>query len=298
MRKMKFPLLYLFLCLLFPLTAFSYNYTLSICAIFQNEARFLKEWIEYHRLVGVEHFWLYNNNSSDHFLEVLDPYVKQGIVDLIDWRSNIPENKYEEFHFKTKMNVYNECLGRSKNVSKWVAFIDSNEFLVPVHDGNLAQMLETQFSVVSGLCIYEQTFGTSFVYELSPQDLMIERMSLKAGENYWRNRCYKMIVQPLHVDHFQYPNSCVYVDSHWAINTNGVPEASGPSPTFDTIVIHHYWFRDEKFMNESQRWKFPIDIFEINKDLNSVEDTSMQRFVPELRKTMGFLSEIPELSSQ
>ena len=37
------------------------KYKLSICAIFKNEANYLKEWIEYHRMVGVEHFYLYNS---------------------------------------------------------------------------------------------------------------------------------------------------------------------------------------------------------------------------------------------
>lgn len=33
-------------------------YYLSVCAIFKNEGPILKEWIEYHLLVGVDHFFL------------------------------------------------------------------------------------------------------------------------------------------------------------------------------------------------------------------------------------------------
>ena len=33
---------------------------LSICAIYRDEAPYLVEWIEFHRLVGVEHFYLYD----------------------------------------------------------------------------------------------------------------------------------------------------------------------------------------------------------------------------------------------
>jgi hypothetical protein len=41
----------LLLSLLFlPFALMSLQYNLVICAIFKNEARFLKEWIEYHRL--------------------------------------------------------------------------------------------------------------------------------------------------------------------------------------------------------------------------------------------------------
>lgn len=52
---------------------------LSICAIFRNEADYLKEWIEFHRLVGVEHFFLYNNFSEDAYLSILGDYIGQGL---------------------------------------------------------------------------------------------------------------------------------------------------------------------------------------------------------------------------
>ena len=55
---------------------------LSMVAIFQNEDRFLKEWIEFHRLMGVEHFYLFNHLSTDHFMDILNPYINMKIVEL------------------------------------------------------------------------------------------------------------------------------------------------------------------------------------------------------------------------
>ena len=43
------------------------KYTVAVCAIFKNESVFLKEWLEYHLLIGVEHFYLYNNFSEDNY---------------------------------------------------------------------------------------------------------------------------------------------------------------------------------------------------------------------------------------
>ena len=39
------------------------RYNVTICAIFKNEAPYLREWIEFNRVVGIEHFYLFNNNS-------------------------------------------------------------------------------------------------------------------------------------------------------------------------------------------------------------------------------------------
>ena len=53
---------------------------LSITAVLQNEAPYIKEWIEYHRLVGVERFYIYDNESTDNVKEILKPYIDLGIV--------------------------------------------------------------------------------------------------------------------------------------------------------------------------------------------------------------------------
>lgn len=58
----------------------SKKYKIVLCAIFKNEGRFLKEWIEYHRLIGVDHFFMYNNNSTDNYIEILSKYINEGIV--------------------------------------------------------------------------------------------------------------------------------------------------------------------------------------------------------------------------
>ena len=58
---------------------------LAVAAIFQNEARFLKEWIDFHRIVGVEHFYLFDHLSQDNPRKVLEPYIDIGLVQLTSW---------------------------------------------------------------------------------------------------------------------------------------------------------------------------------------------------------------------
>ena len=41
--------------------------------MFHDEASYLREWIEFHRLVGVERFFLYDHESVDDSREVLAP---------------------------------------------------------------------------------------------------------------------------------------------------------------------------------------------------------------------------------
>ena len=61
------------------------KYRISLCLIFKNEAPFLKEWLDYHLAIGIDHFYLYNNNSDDNYMVIVKPYVDKGIVTLIEW---------------------------------------------------------------------------------------------------------------------------------------------------------------------------------------------------------------------
>lgn len=92
-----------------------YQYQLAICGIFQNEERFLKEWIEFHKLVGVQHFYLYNNNSTDNFIEILKPYLERGEIDLYDW-------DFSNKNLIAQVSSYNDCLAHTTGKVKWITF--------------------------------------------------------------------------------------------------------------------------------------------------------------------------------
>lgn len=53
---------------------------LSFVAIIKNEAPYIIEWIEYHRLVGVEKFYIYDNGSTDNIKDILTPYISNNTV--------------------------------------------------------------------------------------------------------------------------------------------------------------------------------------------------------------------------
>lgn len=137
------------LCFVRPKVQKNAKYNIVICAIFKNEAPYLKEWIEYHKIIGVEHFYLYNNNSSDNYEEILRPYVESGEIDLIDWpqaQGQIP--------------AYRHCMETYRKTAKWIGFIDLDEYVVPRKDVKLGDFLQN-FKRVPSVAIYWKMFGTS-----------------------------------------------------------------------------------------------------------------------------------------
>lgn len=225
------------------------HYDLSICAIFQDESPYLKEWIDYHLKVGVEHFYLYNNNSQDDYLKVLKPYIKSKVVELIEWPSYQEENDCEHFSFHVQIGAYNDAINRSKKKTKWLAIIDTDEFIVPVCDYKIVQVLEKYYSNASGVCVNWQCYGTSHVTRCNSGE-MLENLTLKMKWNHDRNKHSKTIVQPLHVEYCNNPHCCVYKKGHWAIDTCYNKCESCPNGVYiEKIRINHYWSRDEWFLH-------------------------------------------------
>ena len=58
---------------------------LAVCAIAKNEGPYFKEWVEWHLSQGVDKFYVYDNESTDGTKQILEPYIKQGIGEYIDW---------------------------------------------------------------------------------------------------------------------------------------------------------------------------------------------------------------------
>jgi hypothetical protein len=289
MRKLIVVFLKTSLFFLLPCEGLEFKYTLSIGAIFQNEAPYMREWIEYHKLVGVEHFILYNNNSTDHYLEVLDPYIKEGVVELIEWPSNPEEDDWLHFSFTIQTNAYNDAINKSKNCSKWIALIDIDEFIIPVIDSSLPECLEKRYPHVSGVNINWQCYGTSHIQKLDPSIPMTAQLVMKIGKDHKENQLCKSIVQPVHVETCTNPHFCRFIPPHYGTDTKFRPcEGCSLTIEIDVLRINHYWTKDVWFLSNvklprHQKWGGTMDTIMNRAGLmNEERDEIMMRFVPDL----------------
>lgn len=138
------------------------KYNVSICAIFKDEAVYFKEWIEYHKLIGVDHFYLYNNFSSDNFQEILKPYIDCQLVTLIDWPVKFGQGK-----------AYEDCYLNYRQHTNWITFLDIDEFICPKWDLKIDSWLANYIKYPS-IAVYWKMFGTSGKVNRSEGSLVIE----------------------------------------------------------------------------------------------------------------------------
>lgn len=297
----KSPLLF---CFLLFLPAFHrhhevevsvYRYELVVCAIFQNEAPFLREWIEYHKMLGVEHFRLYNNESTDNYLEVLAPYIEQGDVTLIQWPSGRHIKNYSWVPH-TQWPAFQDAIGQFAGVAKWLAIIDIDEFIVPHTHQNIPSFLK-DYEAYGGIEINWQCFGTSNILELKNGMLQTENCLLKAHETSEWNYPVKSIVRPEKV---------AIQHKKWAPHTWHYRCTRAVMPDFQQyyfgrvevskIQINHYVHRSEKYFYESKiakkqvmegsKWS-PEFIESWHNGCNQVEDLSISRFLPALKERLA-----------
>lgn len=121
--------------------------TLAVCAIFRDEAPYLEEWLTFHRGVGVERFFLYNDRSIDGYRAVLTPWIASGIVELQDW------------HEQNQVAAYNDCLARHRDDATWIAFLDLDEFLYSPTGKPVPQILE-YYEDAAAIFVYWSLFGS------------------------------------------------------------------------------------------------------------------------------------------
>lgn len=275
-----------------PLSAeLKFRYEVSVVAIFQNEDRFLKEWIEFHKTVGVQHFYLYNHLSTDDYQSVLEPYIQDGTVELIDWP--YPFTEYKEWG-GIQMQAYKDGIKRARKISKWVAIIDTDEFLFPVQAVSLSEFLE-EYEEYAALGVNWQCYGSSYIERLLPEQYMLEVMTWKAPQEASKNFHVKSIVQPLKVVDCDNPHYCRYKENEIAVNESKKPfeGAFTEQVEISKIRINHYWSRDLDFLINNKlvrqrKWtKLTEDeVMRADREFNQVEDTAIYPWLEKMKESL------------
>jgi hypothetical protein len=262
------------------------RYGLSIVSIFQDEAPYLREWIEFHKMMGVQHFVLIDDRSTDDFLDVLRPYRQAGEVELLR-RACPPELQVRSWR-NFQCQVLREQCARLRGVSRWVALIDADEFIVPASGENLPDYLK-EHEDCGAVYIRWEPFGTAYVSRLARDELMTERLCRKWRFITGHDMLGKSIVKPHRVLEANIHQSRLLPGYRCADSNPGMRSEHA------RIQLNHYWTRDEHYLlrtklpraARAKGWTIDAAKVEFYRHaFNDVLDDSMTRFIPELRRRL------------
>ena len=218
---------------------------LAIVAILKNEGHYLKEWLDYHLLAGVDHFYLYDNDSTDDYSEIIAPYVAAGLV--------------TSEHFpggSAQYAAYNFAVRDYKFHSRYIAFVDLDEFIFPKDTSDsiteTVDKILKDFPDASGLAINWQLFGSNGEDKADYSRGVLERFTRRAPFDWvvpiphrtipGGNAQVKTIANPRKIYLFSSGHFPVYFEGNYSVNEIGgvVPSYCNEPVTANKIVVNHY----------------------------------------------------------
>lgn len=139
-------------------------------AIAKGEDRFIEEWLVYHRLLGVDRFYLYDNDPALPLRSLLAAYADYATV--IDW-SGDPTAGWPGRNLQVR--TYTEALARRVAADGWVAFLDPDEFIV-LREHDTLQAFLASLGNVGSVRLNWHVFGHNGYYE-DPEGLVTSALT-------------------------------------------------------------------------------------------------------------------------
>ena len=141
------------------------KHRLAIAAIFKHENPYLAEWIEYHRIVGVEHFFLYDNDTGDESRQILRSYLDEGLITVHPWThfDGTRHDRPTRFGGRDKNHMaFGHAAQHHRDECDWLMKIDIDEFMVPLEGSSLLPLIDHYDNKkVKGIEIPRIDFGNS-----------------------------------------------------------------------------------------------------------------------------------------
>lgn len=243
------------------------KYYLSVCAIAKNEGPYFEEWIEWHLDHGVEKFYIYDNESTDDTRSILEPYIKQGVVEYKYWPGR-----------KRQLPAYDDCLENNRFSSRWIAFIDLDEFIVPIKYKSITEFLK-RHEAFSSVELNWLVYGSSGRKTKTPGTIM-ERFKFHSLPDNVLNRHVKTIVNPRRVFNMIGCHEAARISGN-AADSHGNPIKKyfrDREPQHDVIRINHYAVKSyEEFMGKRARGRartkgYRSEEYFTQYDLNDIEE--------------------------
>ena len=254
---------------------------LAASMTYRDEAPYLREWIEFHRIVGVERFFLYDTGSTDEHEQILAPYVERGIVTVEKWPGEARQNE-----------AIDHCLTAHADV-RWIAFIDADEFLFSARGRPVPELLE-RYEEFPGLGVNLAQYGTSG-HDTKPKGLVIENYLYRSTNP--EIRWVKNIVQPARTTGCKGAHVFEFDTGH-AVDVEKRPLDGWLSETYvqSRLRINHYYTKSleelrakfAKTRADTGELRPALDVPRLRRlEARFTRDEKILRYLPELKQRLA-----------
>lgn len=276
------------------------HFFLAVVAIFRGEDAYLREWLEFHLMMGVEHFFLYDNGLEESSKKLLQPYIDKGLVTHIPW-PDLPGLRDNNWLGPNTLSIqqlaYGNCVREFKQNFEWLMQLDLDEFMFPASPAcnSISDVLQTlEADKVLGIRVPSLTFGSSGHIE-HPGGLIIRNFT-------WSRSKPDGPVKS--IAHAKYLARDLFMGPHWFRYTFwrecqnlllGYPRIIGSNKSKALFCLNHYEVKSQEAYLEKARinakgymaGKENLERFYfLDEEANEVENVDIQRFLPQLEKRL------------
>ncbi len=208
----------------------------SVCAIsiVKGEDRFIEEWLVYHRLIGVDHFLLYDNDPKLPLRALLS--ASESFVTVLDWPGD-PTAGWPGRNLQIR--TYTHALAGQAASYKWVTFLDIDEFIVLRKHEGLPTFLSS-FENFGSVRLNWHVFGHNGYYE-DPEGLVTAALTRRMAKPSPRTKAISRTEAVASIDSAHF---CRLKRGWRTADANGRPysDALYPGKT-DAAHVNHYQCR-------------------------------------------------------
>ncbi|KAL2500139.1 zinc finger (C3HC4-type RING finger) family protein [Abeliophyllum distichum] len=197
------------------------QHEMCICTMLRNQAKFLPEWVMYHAQIGVQHWFIYDNNSEDDIEDVVESLVGASY--------NVTRHVWP--WIKTQEAGFAHCALRARDSCEWVGFIDVDEFFHLPSGLSLYDVVRNQSrpSEVAELRVSCHSFGPSGHKKVPVKGVTVGYTCRLTG---WER--HKSIMRPEALN-----SSLINVVHHFHLQTG----FEYTNMDRDVLVINHYKYQ-------------------------------------------------------
>lgn len=254
---------------------------LAACLCFKDSSAYLHEWLLFHWVQGIGRFYLFDNESSDDFRKVLQPWIDASIVSLHSWSGRGQQRA-----------IYNHCLTLVPPNVEWLAFIDDDEFLFSPTGACLPEVL-APFKDNAGVAASWVLYGSGQIEKRS-DDWVIDRFTRRAPGPDPHVKCIvnpRRVLRSKVIGHMFEPQPGFQI-----VDERGRPlsEPRNEHPSADKLRINHYLVKSwEEFAQRRARPQADTGVptphplaqwRQWDRTWSEVEDPLARQFLPRMRE--------------
>jgi hypothetical protein len=181
----------------------------------------------------VDRFYVYDNDSQVSLRQTLSAYIARGWVVVVDTPGKAMQ-----------MVAYDHCLQQFGAHTRWMGFIDTDEFLVPKATDDLKELLKG-YEEYGGVAVSSLFFGSGGHRE-RPREGQLADYLLRTHSTFSENTLIKSIVQPDRVVMPATPHDFIYKNNFLCVNERFLRVDDQKFPNYtEKIQLNHYYCRSE-----------------------------------------------------